>query len=73
MKSEAWVVKREKQYRINTVPNHYLHKQYRITTFVYQIIKRLQQRVLVISDRILGLYTSNCALVNIYETKLVVE
>ena len=32
-------------------------------------IKRLQLRVLVI----LELYTSNCALVNICETKLVVE
>ena len=36
-------------------------------------IKGLKQCVLVILDRILGLYTSNCAFVNIYETKLVVE
>jgi len=36
-------------------------------------IKRLQQRGLVILDRMLRLYTSNCALVNIYGTKLVVE
>jgi hypothetical protein len=36
-------------------------------------VKRLQQRVLVILGHILELYISNCTLVNIYETKLVVE
>jgi len=32
------LVKREKQYRINTLLNHYLHKQYRINILVYQTI-----------------------------------
>jgi hypothetical protein len=36
-------------------------------------IKGLKQCVLVILDRILGLYTCNYALVNIYGTGLVVE
>ena len=38
-----------------------------------EYIKRLQQRVRVILGHILELYISNCAMVNIYETKLVVE
>ena len=39
----------------------------------YIHVSRLQQRGMVIIDRIVGLYTANCALVSIYETKLVVD